>query len=73
MFCETDYGINPLTPELNPSVQRCLSRFFTGDLISKWLTARRLYNWFGVKGLINLFFFARNNFQWAKASSFTSF
>jgi hypothetical protein len=23
--------INPLTPELNPSAQRCLLRFFTGD------------------------------------------
>jgi hypothetical protein len=23
--------INPLTPELNPSSQRCLSRLFTGD------------------------------------------
>jgi hypothetical protein len=23
--------INPLTPELNPSAQRCLARFFTGD------------------------------------------
>jgi hypothetical protein len=26
--------INPLTPELNPSAQRCLSRFFTGDFAS---------------------------------------
>jgi hypothetical protein len=25
---------NPLTPELNPSVQRCLTRFFTGDFAS---------------------------------------
>jgi hypothetical protein len=24
-------GINPLTPELNLSAQRCLTRFFTGD------------------------------------------
>jgi hypothetical protein len=23
--------INPLTPELNPSAQSCLPRFFTGD------------------------------------------
>jgi hypothetical protein len=23
--------INPLTPELNPSAQRCLPRFFNGD------------------------------------------
>jgi hypothetical protein len=23
--------LNPLTPELNPSTQRCLMRFFTGD------------------------------------------
>jgi hypothetical protein len=26
--------INPLTPELNPFVQRCLTRFFTGDFAS---------------------------------------
>jgi hypothetical protein len=26
--------INHLTPELNPSAQRCLTRFFTGDLAS---------------------------------------
>jgi hypothetical protein len=27
-------GINPLTPELNPSAQRRLTRFFTGDFAS---------------------------------------
>jgi hypothetical protein len=26
--------INPLTPELNPSVQRYLTRFFTGSFAS---------------------------------------
>jgi hypothetical protein len=26
--------INPLTPKLNPSAQRCLARFFTGDFAS---------------------------------------
>jgi hypothetical protein len=26
-----DLQINPLTPELNPSTQRCLQRCFTGD------------------------------------------
>jgi hypothetical protein len=26
--------INPLTLELNPSAQRCLKRFFTGDFAS---------------------------------------
>jgi hypothetical protein len=26
--------INPLTPELHPSVQRCLTRFFTGEFVS---------------------------------------
>jgi hypothetical protein len=26
--------INPLTLELNPSAQRCLTRFFTGDFAS---------------------------------------
>jgi hypothetical protein len=25
---------NPLKPELNPSAQRCLTRFFTGDFVS---------------------------------------
>jgi hypothetical protein len=25
---------NPLTPELNPSAQRCLTRFFTGNFSS---------------------------------------
>jgi hypothetical protein len=29
-FCD----INPLTPELNPSAQRCLTRNFTGDFAS---------------------------------------
>jgi hypothetical protein len=24
-------GLNPLTPKLNPSAQRCLPRFFTED------------------------------------------
>jgi hypothetical protein len=28
------YVINPLTPELNPSAQRCLMRFFTGNFAS---------------------------------------
>jgi hypothetical protein len=42
----------PLTPELNPSAQRCLARIFTGILIFKWLTARRIYKSFGFKGLI---------------------
>jgi hypothetical protein len=27
--------INHLTPELNPSAQRCLTRFFTGDFDSR--------------------------------------
>jgi hypothetical protein len=26
--------INPLTPVLNPSAQRCLTRYFTGDFAS---------------------------------------
>jgi hypothetical protein len=45
------HRINPLTPELNPSAQRCLL-FLAGILIFKGLTARRLYKPFGVKGLI---------------------
>jgi hypothetical protein len=46
--------INPLTPELNPSAQRCLPIFFTGDFNFKEPTSRRLYKSFGVKGLIDL-------------------
>jgi hypothetical protein len=45
--------INPLKAELNPSAQRCLPRFFSGILIFKRLTARRLYKSLGVKGLIH--------------------
>jgi hypothetical protein len=30
MGCLPTY-FNPLTPELNPSAQRCLPKFFTGD------------------------------------------
>jgi hypothetical protein len=30
----TFQNINPLTPELNPSAQRYLTRFFTGDFAS---------------------------------------
>jgi hypothetical protein len=48
---KTGRQINPLTPELNRSAQRYLSRLFTGDLIFKGLTVRRLYKSFGVKGL----------------------
>jgi hypothetical protein len=29
--CTVWFWFNPLTPELNPSAQRCLTRFFTGD------------------------------------------
>jgi hypothetical protein len=36
--------INPLSPELNSSVQRCLPRFLLGILIFKGLTARGLTN-----------------------------
>jgi hypothetical protein len=40
-------NFNPLKPELNPSAQGCMPRFFTGILIFKGLTARRLYKSFG--------------------------
>jgi hypothetical protein len=43
--------LNPLTPELNPSAQRCLLRFLMGILIFKGLTTRRRYKSFGVKRL----------------------
>jgi hypothetical protein len=32
---QTIHSINHLTPELNPSAQRCLTRFFTGDFASR--------------------------------------
>jgi hypothetical protein len=44
--------INPLTPELNPSAQRRLTRFLLGILIFKGLTAQCIYKSFGVKGLM---------------------
>jgi hypothetical protein len=59
-YSVTKTTLNPLTPELNPSAHRCLTRFFTGDfayifllgiLIFKELTARRLFKSFGLKGL----------------------
>jgi hypothetical protein len=43
---------NSLTPELNPSAQRCLSRFLLEILIFKRLTSRRLCKPLGVKGLM---------------------
>jgi hypothetical protein len=48
------YTSYPSAPELNSSAQSCLSRFFTGILIFKELTARRLYKSFGIKGLIQV-------------------
>jgi hypothetical protein len=33
-FYNRDGVFNPLTPELKPSAQRCLTRFFTGDFAS---------------------------------------
>jgi hypothetical protein len=47
--------LNLLTPELNPSAQRCLPRYLLGILIFKGFTALRLYNSFGVKGLKKLY------------------
>jgi hypothetical protein len=32
--CGYESNVNPLTPELNLSVQRCLTRFFAGDFAS---------------------------------------
>jgi hypothetical protein len=46
------HNFNPLTPELNPSAQRCLLGYFTGILTFKGLTAQRLYKSFGVKGIM---------------------
>jgi hypothetical protein len=51
-------AFNPLASELDPSAQRCLPRFFIGDLIFKGLTARRLCKSFGVKELIHILFIA---------------
>jgi hypothetical protein len=44
-------SIDPLTPELNPSAQCRLPRFFTGILIFKGLAARCLFKSFSIKGL----------------------
>jgi hypothetical protein len=33
-FHKKIYIFNPLTPELNPSAQRCLTRIFTADFAS---------------------------------------
>jgi hypothetical protein len=44
-------GINPLTPELNCSAYAACRDILLGILISKGLTARRLYNLFGARGL----------------------
>jgi hypothetical protein len=30
----TRFGVNPLTPELNPSAQRCLTIIFIRDFVS---------------------------------------
>jgi hypothetical protein len=46
-------NINPLTPKLNPSVQRCLPTYLLGMLMFKGLNARRVYKSFGVKRLSN--------------------
>jgi hypothetical protein len=32
--CGPLLSVNPLTPELHPYEQRCLTRFFTGDFVS---------------------------------------
>jgi hypothetical protein len=38
------YPLNPLTPELNPSAQRCLTRFFLGTvLLEPWISL--IYAW----------------------------
>jgi hypothetical protein len=44
--------IKHLTPELNPSAQRCLPRLLLWILMFKGLNARRHYKSFGVKELI---------------------
>jgi hypothetical protein len=41
-------------PELNPLRNAACRDFLLGILIVKWLTARRLYKSFGVKGLSKL-------------------
>jgi hypothetical protein len=50
-FRTFSYTLNPLTPELNLSAQRCLPRYFTGILIFKGLTALRLHKSSGFTGL----------------------
>jgi hypothetical protein len=52
LVADVGCNVNRLTPELNPSAQSCLPRFFTGVLIFKGLAARLLYKSFAFKGLI---------------------
>jgi hypothetical protein len=33
-ICGENSSVNPVTKELNPSAQRCLTRYFTGDFAS---------------------------------------
>jgi hypothetical protein len=46
------WHVNPLTPELNPSTQRCLRQFLLGISVFEGLTVRRIYRSFGIEGLI---------------------
>jgi hypothetical protein len=43
---------NPLTPELNPSAQRCLTRFLLGILLFKWLLQGVFISRLALKGYI---------------------
>jgi hypothetical protein len=53
--------INPLTLELNPSAQRCLTRFFTGDFVS-WTV--HFVNIYVKNQQIHLLFIQIINYEW---------
>jgi hypothetical protein len=56
--------VNPLTPELKSSAQRCLPRFLLGILMFKGLTVRRLYESYDVKGLNQFYLLYFCNIAW---------
>jgi hypothetical protein len=53
--------VNPLTPELNPSAQRCMTRSFTGDFAS--LTVH-FFNIFVKNQQIHQLFIQFINYVW---------
>jgi hypothetical protein len=55
------WSLNPSTPELNPSAQRCLTRYFTGDFVS-WTV--NFVNIFAKSQQIHKLFIQVINYVW---------